>query len=175
MAANIITVSRILLSFVLLFLQPFELWFMVIYSICGLTDILDGFIARKFNMTSQLGATLDSIADFVFICIMLIVFLPVIDFESWMIFLLAGIMLIRFTSIIVGYVRYHQLSFLHTYLNKLSGLIIFCFPFFYELTSLNITFTIIAGIATISGLEELLINFTSKNLNKDKKSIFIKD
>lgn len=175
MIANIITVSRILLSFVLLFLKPFELWFMVIYSICGLTDILDGFIARKFNMTSQLGATLDSIADFVFICIMLIVFLPVIDFESWMIFWLVGIMLIRFTSIIVGYIRYHKLSFLHTYLNKLSGLIIFCFPFFYGLTTLNITFTIIAAIATISGLEELLINFTSKSLNKDRKSVFIKE
>lgn len=175
MVANIITVSRILLSFVLLFLQPFELWFMIIYCICGLTDILDGFVARKFNMTSQLGATLDSLADFVFICIMLIVFLPVIDFESWMIIWLAVIMVIRFISIIVGYVRYHQLSFLHTYLNKLSGLIIFCFPFFYELTNLNITFTIIAGIATISGLEELLINFTSENLNKDRKSIFIKD
>lgn len=175
MVANIITVSRILLSFVLLFLQPFELWFMIVYSICGLTDILDGFIARKFNMISQLGATLDSIADFVFICIMLVVFLPVIDFASWMIIWLAGIMVIRFASIIIAYIRYHQLSFLHTYLNKLSGLIIFCFPFFYGLTNLNITFTIIAGIATISGLEELLINFTSKNLNKDRKSIFIKD
>lgn len=175
MIANTITVSRILLSFILLFLKPFQLWFVIVYSICGLTDILDGFIARKFNMTSRLGATLDSIADFVFICIMLIVFLPVIDFESWMILWLVGIMMIRFTSIIVGYIRYHQLSFLHTYLNKLSGLIVFCFPFFYGLTTLTITFAIIAGIATISGVEELLINFTSEKLNKDRKSILIKE
>ena len=130
MVANIITISRIALSFLLLFLHPFELSFMIIYGICGVSDVLDGWIARKFNMASALGATLDSIADFILICILLFVFLPIVDFGMWMIVWLIAIVVIRFTSIIVGYIRYHKLSFLHTYLNKLVGFIIFCFPFF---------------------------------------------
>nr|WP_295734419.1 CDP-alcohol phosphatidyltransferase family protein [uncultured Intestinibacter sp.] len=33
---------------------------------CGILDVLDGFIARKFNVTSKLGAKLDSIPDYDF-------------------------------------------------------------------------------------------------------------
>ena len=63
---NLITLSRIVISALLLFLSlPFWL-FIVLYIICGVSDILDGFLARKLNAESKKGKLLDSVADLLF-------------------------------------------------------------------------------------------------------------
>ncbi len=67
-----------LLSVILLFLKPFTLLFWIVYSLCGFSDIIDGYIARKTNSTSKLGSLLDSIGDIVFMSSAIIVFLPII-------------------------------------------------------------------------------------------------
>lgn len=65
---NIITIFRI-------FLVPVYLYIFfggaensvfiagLIFMLAGLSDVLDGYIARKYNMTSKLGAVLDPFAD----------------------------------------------------------------------------------------------------------------
>ncbi len=40
----------------------------VIFLIAGLTDIVDGIVARKFNVTSKLGRIIDPLADKVLVC-----------------------------------------------------------------------------------------------------------
>jgi len=45
------------------------------YLLCGLTDMLDGAIARKNNIVSEFGAKLDTFADIVFVAICMIKFL----------------------------------------------------------------------------------------------------
>lgn len=39
------------------------MWTTIIFIISGLTDIIDGFIARKFNMISDFGKAFDPVAD----------------------------------------------------------------------------------------------------------------
>ena len=68
---NVLSFSRIILSIVLFYLNPEKLPFILIYIICGITDILDGFIAHKINITSELGAKLDSFADMLIIFVIL--------------------------------------------------------------------------------------------------------
>jgi CDP-diacylglycerol--glycerol-3-phosphate 3-phosphatidyltransferase len=82
--ANIVTGSRILLSILLLFFPAFSTWFYVIYLICGLTDMVDGTIARKTNAVSEFGSRLDTIADFVFVVVCLVKLLPVMDIPTWL-------------------------------------------------------------------------------------------
>lgn len=63
---NILTLSRIVLAlfiFILLMLDSFYLLALVLFFIAGLTDYLDGFLARKYNASSQIGEILDPIAD----------------------------------------------------------------------------------------------------------------
>ena len=65
--ANIITAFRILLSIALLFCPSFSPAFYVLYVSAGLTDMIDGTVARRTNTASAFGARLDSIADFVLV------------------------------------------------------------------------------------------------------------
>lgn len=75
--ADTVTAMRIAASLFLPFFHVQSIWFLVIYTFAGLTDVLDGWIARKFGMESEFGARLDSIADLVFYGILLIYLLPV--------------------------------------------------------------------------------------------------
>ena len=65
--ANIITSSRILCSIFMLFFPAFSVAFYILYLFCGITDMIDGTIARKTYSTSAFGAKLDTVADFVFV------------------------------------------------------------------------------------------------------------
>ncbi|MBU5427339.1 CDP-diacylglycerol--glycerol-3-phosphate 3-phosphatidyltransferase [Tissierella pigra] len=65
---NMITILRILLIPVYLYffyssLRENILLAGIIFIIAGISDVLDGYIARKYNLTSKLGIVLDPIAD----------------------------------------------------------------------------------------------------------------
>lgn len=65
---NILTVIRILLSpvFVILYFKEFEhhyIYATAVLLLSGLTDVLDGIIARKCNLITTLGKILDPVAD----------------------------------------------------------------------------------------------------------------
>ena len=81
---NVLSFSRIILSIVLFYLNPEKLPFILIYIICGITDVLDGFIARKINATSEFGAKLDSVADVIIISVILFKFIPILKLNFYM-------------------------------------------------------------------------------------------
>ena len=166
--ANAITLSRIVLSFSLLFIEKYSQLFFTVYFICGFTDILDGYVARKTKTESKFWARLDSISDFLFFIIMFVIMLEVF-FEY--IILIVIISLVRMLSLIIVIKKY-EFTFLHTYSNKFTGLILFLSPFFMNLVGVNKTMNTIGGIALYSAIEELIIVITSKKLDLNKKSIF---
>ena len=63
--ANVLTACRILGSILLLFFPVFSVAFYIIYIFCGVSDMIDGTIARKTNSISKFGSKLDTIADLV--------------------------------------------------------------------------------------------------------------
>ena len=67
--ANIITISRILGSIYLLYSPVFSISFYIMYLFCGITDMIDGTIARKTKSVSELGARLDTVADSTFVAV----------------------------------------------------------------------------------------------------------
>ena len=70
---NLITIPNIISFFRILLIPLFAVayfrdeltmsWSLIILIISGVSDVIDGFIARKFNMISDLGKVLDPIAD----------------------------------------------------------------------------------------------------------------
>lgn len=169
---NLLSIIRVILSVLLLMTKPFSSLFFILYLLCGFSDILDGFLARKFKITSELGAALDSLGDFVMIIILMYLLFPYVDLNDYVILWIIGIVVIRFSSLFVSFVKYHTLAFLHTYANKATGLLLFSFPILYVSFGVDITAILLCSIASISAIEELLIHVKSKELNRNIISIF---
>lgn len=62
---NFLTVSRIILSFIFVyfFWNGKFLDSLIVFSIAAISDFLDGYLARKFQISSRFGSMLDPIAD----------------------------------------------------------------------------------------------------------------
>ena len=74
--ANYISISRIIMSIALLITKTFSIPFYILYVFCGISDMIDGFFARKYKVASEKGAKIDSIADILFILVATIKILP---------------------------------------------------------------------------------------------------
>lgn len=75
---NLISSLRFVGSVSLLFFSLESSTFWIIYLLCGISDMLDGFIARRLNATTDIGSRLDSIADLCMISVCAIEFIPII-------------------------------------------------------------------------------------------------
>jgi len=171
---NYLSISRILLALTLFVIRPLSTPFYIVYVLCGISDMLDGFIARKFHAASNLGARLDSIADFVMLVVLLIVLYPVINPPVVILLWIVLIGVLRFASMIVAKRKYGKVAMLHTLANKLTGLALFLFPLFLNVIPKSVVMTLICLLASLSAIEELAVHLTSAQLNLDQKSIFTK-
>lgn len=172
--ANFITFLRIPLAMAMLFTAPFSTAFWVVYSCCGFTDIADGLIARALHRESSFGAKMDSMADLVFaVCIAVFVTVN-INIPIWLWLCILGVALLRFFSYGIGFYKYRAFAPLHTCANKLTGILVFTAPILYRLFGLTFTGTVLCAAAFLSSLEELVITIGSKELKRDRKSIFIR-
>ena len=101
---NLLTFSRIVLAaiiFILLMSSDGYLQALILFYIAGLTDWLDGYLARKYNAVSQLGEILDPIADK--ILIVFVFFGLAINLSSYLIGFIASLIITR--EIWVGALR----------------------------------------------------------------------
>ena len=171
-SANIITLLRIPLAAAMLFSPPFSALFWVFYSCCGLTDILDGIVARKLKAQSALGAKLDSIADAAFALAVAVVLAVNAEIPPWLWLCALGVALLRFISYAIGFYKYRTFASLHTYTNKLTGALVFASPIFFSAFGINATGVILCVFAAASALEELIITVKSSELNRECKSVF---
>ena len=153
-AANFITICRIFGSILLLFFPVFSFGFYILYLFCGFTDMVDGTIARKTNGESAFGARLDSVADFVFVIVSLIKFLPVLDIPKWLWVWMAVIAVIRIGNMIFGWVFSRKVIALHTILNKLTGFLLFLLPLSLHVIALKYSAVVVCAAATVSAVQE---------------------
>ena len=84
--ASIITGIRMLCSIALLFFPAFSPVFYALYIVAGVSDMIDGPVARKTGTVSQFGSKLDTAADFMLAAVCLIRLIPALDIPSWLLF-----------------------------------------------------------------------------------------
>ena len=152
--ANIITGSRIVFSVPLMFLPLSSAWFYVLYLFCGFTDMIDGSIARKTGTVSEFGARLDTVADFVFLSVSLVKFLPVFSIPQWLWVWIAVIGVVKIGNLIWGYVRIKTLVSLHTVMNKITGLLLFLLPLTFPIIDLNYSSIAVCVAASLAAIHE---------------------
>ena len=168
---NIITVFRLLGAIGMIFTKAFSLWFFILYIFCGISDLLDGCLARMTHNTSELGAKLDSIADFTFNGIMVIKILPTLwerlPYGIWI--AVGATVLMRIISYSLFAFKHRSFASLHTYMNKLTGFAVFTIPFYIRFSSSTVLAAIGCTVAAIATIEELLIHLFC---DKPVKTIF---
>ena len=99
--------------------------FWILYLIAGTTDILDGFLARRWGIESQFGARLDSLADFVFVLVVGYKLFPYLKLPATLWMMIGLIAIVKMFNAISSYVVRHRIEYLHTKANKLTGLLLF--------------------------------------------------
>lgn len=152
--ANIITSCRVLCSILLLFFHMTSIPFYVLYLFCGLSDVLDGIVARKTHTVSAFGAKLDTIADFIFVLILLIKIWLEMDVPIWLWIWMVAIGGIKTVNVIGGFVLAKRFIVEHTILNKVTGVLLFLLPFTLVWVDLNYSAMVVCVVATISAIQE---------------------
>ncbi|MDR3706046.1 MAG: CDP-alcohol phosphatidyltransferase family protein [Paludibacteraceae bacterium] len=172
---NILSLSRIPLSLLLWPLVDSPVCFTAVVLLIGITDVADGYLARKYQCTTKTGAKLDSVADFVFFTVIVIILVvhyrPIVYGIR---FLVLAVACIRLLSLVVCYFRFRELAFIHTIGNKLTGGVIYLSILLLPFALPVFVFRVVISIALLTAIEELLIMLTDKELNLNRKSIFLK-
>ena len=174
---NAISILRIAGTIWLLLMTPLTPLFFVVYTVTGVTDVLDGAIARRYGTESELGARLDSIADLLFYTLILIRIFPVLWATLPRVIWVAvdAILLIRFISYGLAAFKYHLFASVHTYLNKFTGLMVFGVVYAIG-TPIAVPYCwLVCLVAMLGSLEELFIHVTSKEYDHTRKTIFRKE
>ena len=145
---DLLSASRIVLCLPLLLVDAMTVPFWVLYVIAGTTDMLDGFLARRWGVESKFGARLDSLADLVFVLAVGYKLFPYLKLPIALWMMIGLIALVKVSNAISAYVvkhriecmeqreppnlfgwpsrdRQRQSQFLHTKANKLTGFLLF--------------------------------------------------
>ena len=152
--SNTITFFRMAAGIVLLLCPVFSPAFYVFYISAGLSDMLDGFVARKTDTVSKLGARLDTIADFVFVAVCLIKLLPTLRIPAWLYAWIGIIALIKVVNIISGFAVQKKFVAVHSVMNKAAGALLFLLPLTIPAVPLNSSAIIVCAAATFAAIQE---------------------
>ncbi|MDP4238514.1 MAG: CDP-alcohol phosphatidyltransferase family protein [Bacteroidota bacterium] len=170
---NTISILRIILSLGLFWVIKTKLPFVGLVFVIGLSDVADGYIARKYKLVTKKGAQLDSIADLVFFIALLIILFIRYD---WVIRnnlgLLLLVLVVKVTTVVVSKIRHGKIVFIHTYANKLTGFVIFLVIMILPFEVSPVLIKGVFGLAILAAIEELVIILKYKEINLNQKSIW---
>ena len=122
---NILSSLRIVGAVALLLSDVSSILFGVLYIVCGISDIADGWLARKLKCVTRTGALLDSVADICFVACCAWKLLPILELPQWL-WLWAGvIVVIKVVNQLSALVMYGRCCFPHTLANKVTGFLLF--------------------------------------------------
>ncbi len=149
---NIITLLRIAGSLGLLLCDVTGVVFWIIYALCGISDIVDGWLARKLKCVTKTGALLDSLADICFVACCAWMLLPILGLPQWLWLWAVVIVVIKVVNQLSALLMNGHCCFPHTLANKATGFLLFiAVPMtFWSI----IPIAIVASIATFAAIQE---------------------
>jgi CDP-diacylglycerol--glycerol-3-phosphate 3-phosphatidyltransferase len=158
--------------------------FIVVYTFCGVSDILDGLIARRYDATSKIGAKLDTFGDILLFFSAFVSVLVIIKLRletAPLVWILVAVATVGF-NVVFTKIKFGQFNGVHTILRKLGGgSTFFIVPISiaaYEIKGNQVIFApiviAVSVILIVSAIEEFIILLTSTEFDPDRPSIFAK-
>lgn len=152
--ANIITGCRIVASLIMIHFPVFSVGFYICYLLAGLTDMVDGTIARKLGAESEFGEKFDTIADFIFLIIALWKLVPEIELSVGIWIWIAVIAMIKIANVISGYMSEKKLVTFHSVTNKITGFCLFILPLTFSIIDIKYSSVAVCLFATFAAVQE---------------------
>jgi len=183
---NVLSITRILLCIPLAIMEPFSLFYIVLFALTAITDLFDGKLARRIKGgASELGATLDSVADVALVSILIFRIMPKMEILwSWLWVAFICVLLLKiFASTTIGFIRFKEVISLHTITFKWLVTALFSYPIIYYIVIvrfnlggaglfINIYSTVVIVCALLIVIEEIFIISMTKRPERNIKSIF---
>ena len=144
-------------------------------AVAGLTDVLDGFIARRIHGTSRRGSQLDSVADMTLITSILIwlILLRPDFFRDYAVILTAWAAL-GLLTLLVGWIRFHRFANLHLWSAKAAGSVGYIFALYMLMLQAPAApfFWLVIALAFVGTGESLLLLLTRRRVDEHAGTIF---
>jgi CDP-diacylglycerol---glycerol-3-phosphate 3-phosphatidyltransferase len=173
--ANVLSISRILSVPLLLYLAYLRNpdVFLIVLGVSLLTDVMDGFIVRTFSEPSEIGARLDSWADF-----SLCAAFPYCVWVLWPEIVLSKILFVvialvsYFFPILIGLIKFGKLPSYHTWAGKAAAIFMTVAVFLMVKMNLSLPFRAAALYQSLVALESTLITLSLSAPQSNVKSFF---
>ena len=137
------------------FVQSSPAIFWTLYLLCGLSDVLDGALARAMGTVSRLGERLDTIADIIFVAVWIALFIPAMNVGRWLWIWTGVIALIKVVNVISGLAMKKGFVAKHTLANKATGILLFLLPMIIHWESIKVpSIVMICLLATFAAVQE---------------------
>lgn len=162
--ANLLTGCRIVCSMLMLFFPVPSIWFAAMYLLGGLTDMLDGLIARRTHTASPLGARLDTAADFLFLAAALIRLRPFLALPAWLWIWTAVIAAVKIINVVSGLICHKAFVTVHSVMNKVTGVLLFLFPLTRHFMDIRCSAAIVCAVAAFAAIQEGHCIRTGRNI-----------
>jgi len=174
-SANLISAIRILIApllFVFAFRQM-EAWFLGTLIFSGLTDVLDGYIARRLHQVSALGAHLDSWGDFVIYSTMAACAWILWPELTRQVIVYYALILCSFVlPALIGLIKFREFTGYHTWSVKIAVLVTFAGYIALYAGFAQWPFIIASGLCVIAAMEEILITLVLRHERTDVRSLW---
>ncbi len=176
---NILSMSRGVIMPILFFMvfnlhsETMKMIFVLLYFIAGVTDALDGYIARRFDICSDLGADLDTYADILYF-LGSAVFIYVLAKDALLenIWYLAAILVLLVTEVIISSIKFKKPLFIHTILAKFSAFMVFLTVLMMAITQINTLLLVTILVYGVSFTENILIFIIKGEVPVNYKGLF---
>ena len=153
---NGISISRMLLSLALIALSPTSHMFAALYVLCGISDVLDGFLARKLHSESEKGAMLDSAADLIFLMSYAVKILPHLRLPPWIWIWIGLIAAGKLMGILKNSKQERRLVIRHSMANRVTGALLFLFPLSLHWLERTYGAAVVCAAASVAAVREML-------------------
>lgn len=172
---NILSLSRIALApFALLAaFYGSEKFFFLFFTLMLVSDVLDGYLARKLHQCSKMGSKLDSIGDY-------ITYLSV-PFATWWLwpeiikeeaFYIAAIISLFLVPGIIARIKFGQMVAYHTWITKIAAVVVSAGLILLLFNKENTLFHIAVYVMLIEATENLIITAVLKEPRTNVRSLW---
>jgi phosphatidylglycerophosphate synthase len=172
---NALSASRVIFLPLLyvLAVSRLELAFVIAYALIGITDLFDGYAARRLNQSSEAGKVLDSWADLAYYASSAF-FMAQLHMDYlrpnmvflWIFFGLLGL------SLVVSAIRCGKPIFMHSLVAKTAAALVYIGVILSTFVDTTILVAVILAVYSLAFIEAILIFLIHGDVDPDSPSIF---